>query len=105
MVIVVVLLMIVDQVHVVCVVAAKAEDDAPVRPDGHAPETLKVAFEGVKPKAGQVHIVRLSSAVQNGKDVFELLDVLLPDALALRVLEEPFEALMPEALNHSSSYL
>src|SRR5580704_12265685 len=41
----VLLLVIVDQFYVKCIPALKAEDDPPVRPDGHRPELPQVAFQ------------------------------------------------------------
>jgi len=78
----------------------KAEDDAPVCPDCNTPKTFKVAFQSVQPETGQVHVFGPVGLVQNGKDIFYFLNVIGAHASGLPILEEPFEALMPEALNH-----
>jgi hypothetical protein len=36
-------------------------------PDGHALKALKISFQGVEMKTGQVHVFRLSSKVQDGQ--------------------------------------
>ena len=55
-------------------------------------------------KTGEVHVLRLAGTVQNGQDVLNFLEVIGADAFGFPVLEEPFEALMPEALDHMQSY-
>ena len=96
--------MIVDQVDVVSVAFLESEDDALVRPDCHAPKALEIAFQGAEPETGQVHVFRLAGAAQNCQNVFYFLEVIGADAFGFPVLEEPLEALMPEALNHAPSY-
>ncbi len=72
--------MIVNQVNIISVAFVKAEDDAPVCPDRNAPKAFKVAFQGMQPETGQVHVFRLARAVQNGKDIFYFLNVIGADA-------------------------
>jgi hypothetical protein len=91
---------VIDQVDVTSVAFLKPEDDPPVHPYRHAPKSLEAAFQGMEPETGQVHVFRLAGTVQNGKDIFYFLEVIGADAFGFPVLEEPFEALVPEALNH-----
>jgi hypothetical protein len=91
--------MIINQVYIVGVPFVKAEDDAPVCPNRNAPKAFKVAFQGMQPETGQVHVFGPAGLVQNGKDVFYFLNVIGADAFGFPVLEEPFEALMSKALN------
>lgn len=92
--------MIVDQINIVSVASVKAEDDAPVCPDCNAPKAFKLAFQGVQPETRQVHVFGPASLVQDGKNIFYFLNVIGAEAFGFPILEEPCEALMPEALNH-----
>lgn len=92
--------MVVDQINIVHVPFLEAEDDAPVRPDSHAPETLEVACETVQSEAWQVHVLRPPDAIQHEEDVFESLKQIRVDALGLALLKQPFQSLVPEAFNH-----
>lgn len=47
-------LVIVDQFNVKRIPALKAENNAPVRPNGNRPKPLKIAFERMKAVTGQV---------------------------------------------------
>jgi hypothetical protein len=95
---------VVDRVEVARVAVVKAEDDAPVGPDSHAPKAFEVTLEGVEVEAGQVHILGLLGAVQDGEDVFHFPEVIGPDSFGFAVLEEPLEAFVPEASKHRGSY-
>ena len=35
-------------------------------------KSFRVPFSGVQPKAGQIHVGRPSSAIQNGENIFDL---------------------------------
>lgn len=68
----------------------ESEDDAPVRPDGYAPETLAITFQGVEMKTGQVHVFRLSGKAQDGQDILDFLEIRQArflDALSILHLE------------------
>ena len=91
--------MTVSHINVLSVALQKAEDHTPIGPDGHAPETFEIALERMKPKAGQIHVVRLSGTVKNREDIFNLLDVIGVDSSGLTIFKEPLQSLMPEALN------
>jgi hypothetical protein len=95
--------MVVNQINVTGAAFLEAEDHAPVRPDSHAPKTFQVALERVEPKAREIHVVGLSGTVEDGENVFDLLDVIRVYALGFAVLKKPFEPLVPEAPNHRNS--
>ena len=50
----------------------------------------------------QVHTFGNASAVQHGKDILDLWNVVSTHAVCFVFLEEPFEPLVPEAPNHGS---
>jgi len=92
--------MIVDQINVAGAAFFKAEHHPPVRPDSHAPEAFQSALEGVEPETGEIHVFRLSSTVEDRKDILDLLNVIGMDALGFAVLKEPPQPLVPETPNH-----
>jgi hypothetical protein len=92
--------MVVEIVDVRRVARFEAEDHAPVRPHRHTPEVLPIALESVQPKSRKVHIRGSWRAVKDGEDVLDLLDVVRTYPLSVAVLEESFQAFVPEALNH-----
>jgi hypothetical protein len=92
--------MVVHQINVAGAAFFKAEDHSPVRPDSHAPEAFQAALEGVEPETGEIHVFWLSSAIEDGKDILDLLDVIGMDAFGLAVLKKPPQPLVPEAPNH-----
>jgi hypothetical protein len=63
---------VISQIHVVHAAILKAKNDPPVGSHGDAPELFEIAFKAVQPKARQVHILGVAGAIQNGKDVFDL---------------------------------
>ena len=68
--------MVIDQINIVSIAFMESEDDAPVRSDGYAPKALKITFQGVEMKTGQVHVFRLSGKVQDGQNILDLLEVI-----------------------------
>jgi hypothetical protein len=95
---------VIDKINIIGIAFLESEDDAPVRPDGYAPKALEITFQGVEVETGKVHVFRLTGTVQDSHDVLDFLEVIGADAFGFPILEEPFEALMPEALNHGTSY-
>ena len=78
--------MIVSQINVLDVAPLKAEGHTPIGPDGHAPQTFKVALERMKPKAGQIHVVRLTGTVKNREDIFNFLDAISVNTSGLAIV-------------------
>src|SRR6266849_4637654 len=70
------LLMVIQQIDLEYVPVLETEDDAPVRPHLHRPETLQVAGQWVQPETMHVDILDLLGDVQRTEDVLYLLDVL-----------------------------
>jgi len=91
---------VINQVNVTDVSALKTKDDAPVCPNGHAPEALQVALERVKPESREIHIFGYSGTAENSKNVLNLLDQIRADSFALAVNKKPLESLVPKTLNH-----
>ena len=92
--------MVVRQIHIACMPALETEDNAPVALHCNAPETFPVALEGMKPEAGQTHVLGDASAVEHSQDVFHLPNVIGADCLRLVLLEQPFESFVPKTLDH-----
>jgi hypothetical protein len=54
----------------------------------------------MEPETGEIHILRSSSAVQNGEDIFNLLQVFRLNASGLAIFKEPLQPPVPEVWNH-----
>ena len=93
--------MVVHQVNVNGVAAFKAEYHTIIRPYRDGVETFQVSFEGVKPEARKIHVPYGAGAVQDGQNVFNLLDVIGTNAFAVAVFEKPFQSLVPKTLYHT----
>jgi hypothetical protein len=94
------LLVVVDQINIVGVAFLKAENDAPVCPDGNAPEIVTITLQAMQSEARQVHVLRPSSAVQNRKDVLRLLDLISPNTFGFPIFKQPSQPLVLEAADH-----
>ena len=92
--------MVVNQINIAGVSFLEAEYDAPVRPDGHAPEIFQFSSKTVKPETGQIHVFRLSGTLQNEKDVFYFIDLIRADPFGFALLKQPFQSFMPKTSNH-----
>ena len=93
--------MVVHKVNVNRVANFKAEYHTVIRPHNDGVETFQVSFEGVKPEARKIHVPYGTGAVQDGQNVFNLLDVIGTAAFAVAVLEKPFQSLVPKTLYHT----
>ena len=80
----------------------KTEGHAPVCPDGHGPQALHLAFEGVQVKAGKIHIFRLAGTRKNEQDVFDFFQLVGTDAFGLALFEQPFQPLVSETPDHDA---
>ena len=70
--------MVIDVLYVKGVTVSKPENDPPVRADRHAPIALQCAFQGMKPKSGQVHIRDGAGGVETGEDVVKFREMFAP---------------------------
>lgn len=68
--------MVVHEINLADVARFEPEDHAPIRPDGYAPEPFQLALERMEPESRKIHMFRVGSAVQNGKDVFKLVHMI-----------------------------
>jgi hypothetical protein len=93
--------MVINQIDVPHISVSKTKDDAPICPNGHAPETPQVAFEGMESKAGEIHIFGNPSPAQNGKDVLNLFDPIRMESLAVAINKKPLKPLVPKTLDHA----
>src|ERR1700722_19842152 len=59
------LLVVIQIVNVECAILGKAEDHAPIGANGHAIETLQLAFERMQPKTRQIHICHRPGRASN----------------------------------------
>lgn len=90
-------LVIVDQFDVARVRALKSENDAPISPHRHRPESLQAAFQRVQAIPRKVHSLRRLCPIEPCKNVLHVLDQVVPYAAAITLLVEPFESSMFEA--------
>lgn len=95
--------MIVDQIDIGGVALLESENDPPIRPHRNRPETFQVAFERMQAEARKIHVIGRFCPVQDEKDVFDFLRQIGADALALAILEQPFQPLVPETPDHGRS--
>ena len=60
--------MIVNEVNVHHIAIFKPKDDSAIGRDGDRPESVKIAFEGMEPKAGNGHLLRAARLLQQQKN-------------------------------------
>lgn len=72
---VLILLVIVDQIHIVGVALLEPKHDAPVTRHRYGPDPFKLALERVKPEAGKSHVANRRGLIETGKNTFDLVQV------------------------------
>jgi hypothetical protein len=77
---------VVNQFNVKGVLAFKAENNAPVGPNGHGPKSFQVAFERVKAITWNVKSVGRRRGVKGGENAFRFVHKIGPDAAAVGAL-------------------
>jgi len=93
--------MVIDQIDIPNMSIVQPKNNAPVRANRDAPETLEPAFEWMKPEAGKIHIRRNPGAAQNGEDVFDLLDHVGLKSSPFAVNKKSLESLVSKSLDHA----
>jgi hypothetical protein len=63
-------LVIADQFNIESIFSLKTENDAPVCPHRHRPETAKLAFERMQAIAGEVERLRRRRLIEAAQNVF-----------------------------------
>jgi hypothetical protein len=91
---------VINIIHIKNLPVLKAENDPPVGPDRHCPETLEIASERMQMETGQIHISNASGGIQNSQNVFDLLYMVWPYLAGVVLLVEAFEPLVPKMSNH-----
>jgi hypothetical protein len=94
-------LVVVDQIYFIGVTVHKAENNPPIGPHRHRPETLPVALKRVKMKAGHPHVLDSPSFVELVEDGTNLVQEIGPNPTRIIPFEEPLKALMPKANYHT----
>lgn len=69
-----------------CVAAFEAKYDAPVGPDGHGPESHKVALKGMKSEARQVHMRNIRSFLEPSENALDLVELVRVNSTAISLL-------------------
>jgi hypothetical protein len=69
-----------------CVAAFEAKYDSPVGPDGHGPETHKVALEGMKSEARQIHVRNIQSFIEPSENALDLAELVRVNSMAVTLL-------------------
>ena len=80
----------------------EAEHDAPVGSHRHGPEPCEFAPERVKPKTGEIHVVRAGGHVETGEDIAHGLAVIGTDPPPVAALHQSPERPTPEIPNRDA---
>lgn len=92
--------MIVCQVDIEDVALFEAKHDSPISSDSDTPQSLEVAFQGVKPPAGkQRHVARFLGGIECGEHIRDLLDLIGRDAAAIISFEETLQSFVSKPPN------
>ena len=92
--------MIVQVIQIKSVRVGKTKYHAPVGANGDGVEAFQAAFEGVKPKAWNIHILDGLRGIEPSQNVTQLLDVLGHYAPRIVVLIEPLQSLVAYGTEH-----
>lgn len=92
--------MVIDEINVGCMTVYEAKNHAVICSHRYRVEALEVALQWVKAKPREVEIFGYSGAVENCEYVLDLVDVVRSNVLTVVVLKQPFQTLVPEALDH-----
>jgi hypothetical protein len=95
-------LMVIDQLDIKGVVPLKAENDSPIGPYRHGPESFQAAFERVQPIPGEIQALRASGGIKDCKDSFHRFQEVGSYPAPVAAFIETFQAAMLEAPNHQS---
>jgi hypothetical protein len=83
---------IVNQFNLKSVFSFKTENDPPVCPYCHRPETAKLALERMQAIPGEVERLRRRSLIEAAQNVFHVLQQIRPYPASVVAFKEPFEA-------------
>jgi len=92
--------MVVNHFNVKGILSLKAENDAPIGPDAHGPESFQVAFQRVQAIARQIESLRRGSRIENRKDSFHSVQQVGAYPASVAPFIEAFQSSMLEAPNH-----
>jgi len=93
-------LVVVDQFNIECVFSLKSENNAPVCPHRHRPETAQPALERMQAVAGKVKRLWRRGLIETTQNVFYVVQQIRPYAAPVVAFKEAFQAPMFEASNH-----
>jgi hypothetical protein len=92
--------MVIGQLNVKRILSFKAENDAPIGPHGHGPESLQVAFQRVQPIAGQIEGLRRCRRIENRKDALRRVQQVGAYPASVPTFVETLETSVLEAPDH-----
>jgi hypothetical protein len=95
-------LMVVGQFDIKGVVPFKAEDDSPIGPYRHGPESFQAAFQLVQRILGKIQTLGAGGGIENRNDSFHRFQEVGPYPASVAAFIETFQASMLEAPNHQS---
>jgi len=95
-------LVLIDQFHVESIHPFESEDDAPIRPNRHRPESSKLAFERVKTAIGEIESLLRLGGHENGKNFSDHLDEIEATPTSIIAFVESLEPAMLKALDDPS---
>jgi len=94
--------MIVGQFNVKDILSFKTENDAPIGPDGHRPESLQIAFQRVQAIARQIESLRRRGGIENREDSFHRVQQVRTYPAAVAAFIEALQPAMLEAPDHQN---
>ena len=94
--------MIIHKINIGDVGTIESKDDPPISLDRDAPVTSEIAFQGMKPPAGQAQMLRLRCASKTFQHACNLIDVLGIQLAPVVILVQPTQASMSEMLNRAN---
>ena len=94
--------MVVGQLNVKRILSFKTENDAPIGPHSHGPESLQVAFQRVQAIARQIERLWRCRRIENRKYSFHRLQQVASYPASVAAFIEALEASVFEAPNHKS---
>jgi len=96
-------LVVIDQLDVKSIISFKTEDNPPVGPDRHGPESSQAALQRVQTITRETESLRAGGGIKDGKDSFHRLQEVGPYPASVATFIETFQAAMLEAPNHQGA--
>ncbi len=97
--------MIIEVINAGCILSLEAKNNPPVRPNGDAPESGEIAFEGVQPVARQIQVFGAGRLIKQSRDAPDFFDMLLKETPPVVFFIQAAQAAMPKPGNHAQEVM